>query len=157
MISSQLLAEMANRLTRESIENPLLYTRARDVHDLGIGFIQMLMGLDVTTRFPNPEAALGAGKLSATHLFPRPNRQYELGSFSTPLRTILKDMLTASKKNTPSCISLLGRLTDIAPRLSTPRLLTPSTGIKRTFLLIHSTTHGVECREYQDAHDPILP
>jgi len=36
----------------------LLYTRQRDIHDVGIVLTQMLMGLDVVTRVQGPQTAI---------------------------------------------------------------------------------------------------
>ncbi len=47
-----------SRLPREAIDSPLTYTRGRDLHAVGVVLLQMLMGLDVTGRYPNVKAAL---------------------------------------------------------------------------------------------------
>lgn len=44
-------------------ESSLLYTRQRDIHDVGIVLAQMLMGLDVVTRVQDPQTAIRACKL----------------------------------------------------------------------------------------------
>jgi len=41
-------------------ESSLLYTRQRDIHDVGIVLAQMLMGLDVVTRVQDPHTAIRA-------------------------------------------------------------------------------------------------
>ena len=41
-------------------ESSLLYTRQRDIHDVGIVLAQMLMGLDVVTRVQDPQTAIRA-------------------------------------------------------------------------------------------------
>jgi translation initiation factor 2-alpha kinase 4 len=41
-------------------ESSLLYTRQRDIHDVGIVLAQMLMGLDVVTRVQDPQTAIQA-------------------------------------------------------------------------------------------------
>ena len=43
-------------------ESSLLYTRQRDIHDVGIVLAQMLMGLDVVTRVQDPQTAIQACK-----------------------------------------------------------------------------------------------
>ena len=43
-------------------ESSLLYTRQRDIHDVGIVFLKMLLGLDVVDRFPDPLTAIHACK-----------------------------------------------------------------------------------------------
>jgi eukaryotic translation initiation factor 2-alpha kinase 4 len=45
-------------LTRECIDSPLVYTKARDVHDAGMVMMQMLLGADVCRRFDEPRSAL---------------------------------------------------------------------------------------------------
>lgn len=45
-------------LPRDALESPLEYTKNRDVHAVGIVLLQMLMGLDVTERFPDFYTAL---------------------------------------------------------------------------------------------------
>ena len=39
-------------------ESSLLYTRQRDIHDVGIVLLKMLLGLDVVDRFPDPLTAI---------------------------------------------------------------------------------------------------
>ncbi|KAJ7702683.1 kinase-like domain-containing protein [Mycena rosella] len=70
-------------------ESALLYTRHRDIHAVGIVLMQMLLGLDVTERYPDAYAAIRASRMS-------PNLQrHALG------------MLFPSKKAHLSCLSLL--------------------------------------------------
>ena len=38
-------------------ESSLIYTRQRDIHDVGIVLLKMLLGLDVVDRFPDPITA----------------------------------------------------------------------------------------------------
>jgi translation initiation factor 2-alpha kinase 4 len=45
-------------LTRECLESPLAYTKARDVHDAGMVMMQLLLGRDVYRRFQEPRSAL---------------------------------------------------------------------------------------------------
>ncbi|KAJ7163895.1 kinase-like domain-containing protein [Mycena crocata] len=70
-------------------ESSLLYTRHRDIHAVGIVLMQMLMGLDVTERYPDPYAAISASSMS-------PNLQQHV-----------LNMLFPSKRNHLSCLSLL--------------------------------------------------
>jgi hypothetical protein len=44
-------------------ESALLYTRHRDIHAIGIVLMQMLLGLDVTERYPDAYAAIRACEL----------------------------------------------------------------------------------------------
>lgn len=41
-------------------ESSLLYTRQRDIHSVGIVFMQMLLGLDVTEKYSDVHSALQA-------------------------------------------------------------------------------------------------
>lgn len=43
-------------------ESSLLYTRQRDIHDVGIVLLKMLLGLDVVDRFPDPLTAIHSCK-----------------------------------------------------------------------------------------------
>ncbi|KAJ6576175.1 hypothetical protein DFH09DRAFT_1454036, partial [Mycena vulgaris] len=75
-------------------ESALLYTRHRDIHAVGLVLMQMLLGLDVTERYPDAYAAIRASSMS-------PNLQrHALG------------MLFPSKKNHLSCLSLLADLAE---------------------------------------------
>lgn len=49
-------------------ESSLLYTRRRDIHSVGIVFLQMLLGLDVMQRFDDVHEALQ----NCTLFFPPP-------------------------------------------------------------------------------------
>ena len=40
------------------VESRLNYTKARDIHSVGIVLLQMLMGRDVMEKYPNPQTAL---------------------------------------------------------------------------------------------------
>lgn len=51
-----------SRLLRETLDSPLTYSRARDIHATGIILLQMLLGLDVTKKFPDPATAMHACK-----------------------------------------------------------------------------------------------
>lgn len=54
---------LSNRLTRETLESPLTYTRARDIHDVGVIVLQMSMGLDVMRSYSSSRLALQACEL----------------------------------------------------------------------------------------------
>ncbi|KAJ6593628.1 kinase-like domain-containing protein [Mycena capillaripes] len=75
-------------------ESALLYTRNRDIHAVGIVLMQMLLGLDVTERYPDAYAAISASSMS-------PNLQRHA-----------MNMLFPSKKNHLSCLSLLADLAE---------------------------------------------
>ncbi|KAJ7070074.1 hypothetical protein C8F01DRAFT_1115157 [Mycena amicta] len=75
-------------------ESSLIYTRQRDIHDVGIVLLQMLLGLDVRERYPDPFTAIRASNIS-------PNLQKHAMSMLLPS--------SSSKKNGNhmSCLSLL--------------------------------------------------
>ncbi|KAF8170288.1 kinase-like domain-containing protein [Mycena galopus ATCC 62051] len=75
-------------------ESALLYTRSRDIHSVGIVLMQMLVGLDVTERYPDAYAAMHESKMSPT------------------LQQHALSMLFPSKKNHLSCLSLLADLAE---------------------------------------------
>lgn len=41
------------RLSKDVIDSPLMYTKGRDLHCLGVVLLQMLIGKDVIERFPD--------------------------------------------------------------------------------------------------------
>jgi eukaryotic translation initiation factor 2-alpha kinase 4 len=47
-------------------ESSLLYTPQRDIHDVGIVFLQMVLGLDVMERYPEMINAIRSCKSAAT-------------------------------------------------------------------------------------------
>ena len=49
-------------------ESSLLYTRKRDIHSVGIVFLQMLLGLDVMQRFGDVYEALRSCTLTSSLL-----------------------------------------------------------------------------------------
>ncbi|KAJ7121645.1 hypothetical protein C8R44DRAFT_622641 [Mycena epipterygia] len=75
-------------------ESSLLYTRHRDIHAVGIVLMQMVLGLDVTDRYPDAYAAIRASSMSSNL------QQHALG------------MLFPSKKSHLSCLSLLADLAE---------------------------------------------
>lgn len=46
------------RLPKDALDSPLVYTRSRDIHSVGIVLLQMLSGLDVMERYPDVYEAL---------------------------------------------------------------------------------------------------
>lgn len=85
-------------LSNDIVNSPLLYTRSRDLHALGIVLLKMLLGGDVTERYPTVHDALKYFSVS-------PNMQRQITSMLIPL-----------KKNTVSCLSLLGELAETSFR-----------------------------------------
>lgn len=57
-----------HRLPHDAVESPLVYTKSRDIHAVGIVFLQMLMGRDVMERFPDVHSALRNCEQSVTLL-----------------------------------------------------------------------------------------
>ncbi|KAG1853380.1 hypothetical protein F4604DRAFT_2044459 [Suillus subluteus] len=95
---------------------PLSYTRKREIHSIGVNFMQMNDGRDVMRQFSDPNEAVQASALSPA------------------LRTCALNMLMHAKK--VSCLSLLAELALAAP-LQSPR----RTGIPTT-IPFTSTAHG---------------
>lgn len=75
-------------------ESTLLYTKRRDIHNVGIVLLQMLMGLDVTERFSDAQEAIHAS------------------SISPALARQATNMLLQAKKNNVTCMSLLSDLAE---------------------------------------------
>ncbi|KAF9267032.1 hypothetical protein L218DRAFT_920740 [Marasmius fiardii PR-910] len=73
-------------------ESSLLYTRSRDIHDTGIVFLQMLLGLDVVHRFSDAHTAITSATISSA------------------LQRHALSMLRPNKKNHVTCLSLLAEL-----------------------------------------------
>ncbi|KAI0696604.1 hypothetical protein BC835DRAFT_1341525 [Cytidiella melzeri] len=51
---------------KDAIDSPLVYTRSRDIHAVGIVLLQMLMGLDVMNRYRDVHEALRNSTISLT-------------------------------------------------------------------------------------------
>lgn len=49
------------RLSKEVLDSALSYTRGRDIHSVGVVFLQMLHGQGVMHKFNDPREALQAG------------------------------------------------------------------------------------------------
>ncbi|KIN99309.1 hypothetical protein M404DRAFT_155391 [Pisolithus tinctorius Marx 270] len=92
-------------LSKDVLESPLSYTKGRDIHNVGVILLQMLHGLDVMFRFRNPREAAQAGKLILT-LFVSP--------VSPILKTCALNMMSTSKKNSVTCLSLLADLASLS-------------------------------------------
>ncbi|KAJ3758340.1 kinase-like domain-containing protein [Lentinula raphanica] len=95
-------------------ESSLVYTRHRDIHSVGIVFMQMLLGLDVIRRFSDIHTALKHSLIS-----PR-------------LQSIALNMLFPPKKNHVSCLSLLTELGDnaVSENLRSPTIPVSSSDLK---------------------------
>ncbi|KAF9445879.1 Serine/threonine-protein kinase [Macrolepiota fuliginosa MF-IS2] len=75
-------------------ESSLLYTRRRDIHSVGIVFLQMLLGLDIMHRYNDIHDAL------------------RNSSVSPGLAQIALNMISPAKKNHVTCITLLAELAE---------------------------------------------
>ncbi|KAI6146889.1 kinase-like domain-containing protein [Pisolithus tinctorius] len=91
-------------LSKDVLESPLSYTKGRDIHNVGVILLQMLHGLDVMFRFRNPREAAQAGKLILTLFHP----------VSPILKTCALNMMSTSKKNSVTCLSLLADLASLS-------------------------------------------
>lgn len=49
------------RLSKDVLESVLSYTRGRDIHSVGVIFMQMVDGRDVMRQFSDPNEAVQAG------------------------------------------------------------------------------------------------
>ncbi|KAG2024094.1 STE/STE20/YSK protein kinase [Coprinopsis cinerea AmutBmut pab1-1] len=81
-------------LSREMKDSALLYTKRRDIHNVGIILLQMLMGLDVTERYSDVQEAIHSSAISPV------------------LARQATNMLTPTKKNNISCMTLLSELAE---------------------------------------------
>ncbi|KAI9461114.1 hypothetical protein HD554DRAFT_2206776 [Boletus coccyginus] len=101
-------------LSKEVLDSPLSYTRGRDIHSIGVVFLQMLHGQGVMYKFNDPREALQAASISPT------------------LQITGLSMLSSSKKSHISCVSLLADLASISPslptRTNTPSIPVPGSG-----------------------------
>ena len=104
-------------------ESTLLYTKQRDIHDAGVVLMQMLFGLNVAERFPDPASAIRSCKLDLCErklgdcmliYFPAAN-------ISSALANHVLLMLEPPKKVVTSCESLLAD-----PMLQLPASHSPS-------------------------------
>ncbi|KAF9218926.1 Serine/threonine-protein kinase [Gyrodon lividus] len=94
-------------LSKEVLDSPLSYTRGRDIHSVGVVFLQMLHGQGVMQKFGDPREALQSASISPT------------------LQVTGLNMLSTGKKSHVSCLSLLADLASISVRSPT-RIHTPS-------------------------------
>lgn len=110
-------------LSRDVLESPLSYSRSRDIHSVGVIFLQMLHGQDVMHQFSIPREAAQAAPLSST------------------LQTCTLNMLSTSKKSNVTCLSLLADLASM-PMTSPTRMNTPSIPIGPRTPLGNSHIYG---------------
>ncbi|KAG0696775.1 hypothetical protein DFH29DRAFT_949716 [Suillus ampliporus] len=93
-------------LSKDVLESVLSYTRGRDIHSVGVIFMQMVNGRDVMRQFSEPKEAVQAAALSPT------------------LQTCALNMLVHAKK--ASCLSLLAELASAVPLQSPRRIGSPA-------------------------------
>lgn len=99
------------RLPHEAVESPLVYTKCRDIHSVGVILLQMLMGSDVMERFPDVHTALRNCTRSTALCEPSAVQRYlPIASISPHLQQQAVDMLTQSKKHPVSSGSLLANM-----------------------------------------------
>ena len=119
------------RLSTEIVQSPLSYTPTRcaklpswannfaptyinrDISQLGVVFVQMLLGLDAVLRYPTPSVAVNSCELYG---FTRKDVLICGGSANFPetLRDLTIAMLEAGKRRVTSCIGLLNQLPAVA-------------------------------------------
>ncbi|KAJ3566582.1 hypothetical protein NP233_g6910 [Leucocoprinus birnbaumii] len=105
-------------------ESSLLYTRRRDIHSVGIVFLQMLLGFDVMQRFDDVHEAL------------------QNSNISPGLAHIALNMLSPPKKNHITCISLLAELAENSVHNTGTSLSTSTSGASRRGYKSHGITKG---------------
>ncbi|KAF8527423.1 hypothetical protein BU17DRAFT_81573 [Hysterangium stoloniferum] len=79
-------------LPKEAVHSPLSYTRTRDISQLAVVFIQMVLGTDAALEFNDPPAAIRSTKFPET------------------MRDMVMAMWEASRRRTTSCLTLLNNL-----------------------------------------------
>jgi len=90
-------------LSKDVIDSPLMYTKSRDIHCLGVVLLQMLIGKDVMEQFPGGvQSALRAS------------------SISPALQQHATNMLAPTKKAHASCLVLLADLSEMSLRNGIP-------------------------------------
>ena len=58
LVITRLIVNRPCRLPKDALDSSLVYTKNRDIHSVGIVFLQMLISLDVMDRFPDYHTAL---------------------------------------------------------------------------------------------------
>ncbi|KAI0266451.1 kinase-like domain-containing protein [Gloeopeniophorella convolvens] len=80
-------------LAKDAQDSTLIYTKGRDIHYVGVVFLQMLLGRDVVEHFPDAQAALTSS------------------SISPALQRIVLNMVSQKKKYS-SCATIVAELAD---------------------------------------------
>ncbi|KAF8880897.1 hypothetical protein CPB84DRAFT_1817292 [Gymnopilus junonius] len=97
-------------LSRDVNESALNYTKQRDIHDVAIVLMQMLLGLDVCERYADPAGAINASFISLN------------------LGKQIMTMLQPPKKNSVTCASLLTDLNGVVQSPVTSRSVSFANG-----------------------------
>ena len=94
------------------MDSTLLYTRSRDIHCVGVIYLQMLLGLDVVDRFADVRAALQHCAYSVSYSSHLPPYLSLSASISSTSQHHALNMLSPRKNNHVSCLSLLTELSE---------------------------------------------
>jgi hypothetical protein len=115
----------SSRLPKEVVDSPLVYTRSRDIHSVGVIFLQMLLGHDVMNRFLTSTAALQSRMRPFYHPFS--SSKFCLAA-SLPVGVVhhINNMLSYSRKNGVTCSTLLGELADMSSYRSSATITIPT-------------------------------
>nr|GAT55219.1 predicted protein [Mycena chlorophos] len=124
-------------------ESSLIYTRQRDIHDVGVVLLQMLLGIDVMDRYPDPFTAIRASTIS-------PNLQKHAMTMLMP-----SPSSSSSKRNGNhiSCISLLADLAEKPLTTAIPQAKSPL--ISSSFDLKTPMPYGSPEFEYFHGQTPL--
>ena len=124
---SDLLIKYHLRLSKDSLDSVLSYSKDRDIHSVGVVFLQMLHGQGVMQKFSTPREALQAGTYPLVSQFSLKNKT-SAASISPTLQVTGLNMLSSSKKSQMSCLSLLADLASMSltsTRVNTPAIPVP--------------------------------
>ncbi|KAF8920390.1 hypothetical protein CPB85DRAFT_1429191 [Mucidula mucida] len=106
-------------------ESLLLYTKLRDIHSTGIVFLQMVLGIDVVDRYPDPLAPL-----------------------SSDFQRLAMEMLIP-KKNQASCMAILHTIADTSFQLHPPNVnRSPAITFQEPKTPLHGTIAGSPEADY---------
>lgn len=122
IVCSDSFVDQHCRLSKDVLESVLSYTRGRDIHGVGVIFMQMVNGRDVMRQFSDPKEAVQAGNTyrDTSHT----GAYTTLAALSPTLQACALNMLEHSKK--VSCLSLLADLASAAPLQSPRRVGSPT-------------------------------
>ncbi|EIW85919.1 hypothetical protein CONPUDRAFT_114006 [Coniophora puteana RWD-64-598 SS2] len=117
-------------LYKEAFDSPLSYSKRRDIHCVGIVFLQMILGCDVTKLYTDPRTALQAAPLSSPELLQCGFAMFASSSSSSFSNSGSHNGGTGSgsKKLHVSCSTLLADLAAISASTpaGTSRTVTPA-------------------------------